>query len=454
MDNLEELYKKKFDAFEQNPKDSFWSQLEPNIPPKPTKSNKRLAFFLFFMAGILFSCLGAYVYKYCTGRELEQLDALYIPIDNSINELVAVQNEKNIIAKYSNVTKNTPLKKKKVDTSLTSTKNQLPIKVDTNYSVVNRLNEKQKNPKKTEVASTKSYLKPNLDKLEKTQKNALWSIVVLPTLSLSELEIKEPIIPYKKPRIKPLKKLKASSIQPFVDVLLTPYSRGKLNITTVNNSFAPAITTYKTLGYQIQVGGIVRNKWQIQLGFSQHQFNIEATNIALIRANPIGTTLVEQGYSKTFSYAVNGPIETVQGRATIVGTKEQFQGQLVSIRHLIQSLHNQVGYRFSLGTRWQLTPLVGAHLSWAKKGKLSLASSQLLISSLTLSQNTLAPSSIHRTNIVEGLLGVELVYKHSRRIQLLLGNQSRFGFKPIYTNFQQNVKHRFHQVQVGLRFQL
>ena len=111
MDNIEELYKKKFDAFEQNPKDSFWAQLEPNIPPKPAKSNKKFAFFLFFIGGILFSYLGTPAYKYLTGLQLEQLDALYIPIDNSINELVAVQNEKNIIAKYSNVTKNTPLKK-------------------------------------------------------------------------------------------------------------------------------------------------------------------------------------------------------------------------------------------------------------------------------------------------------------------------------------------------------
>lgn len=454
MDNLEELYKNTFDSFERKPRADFWESLEQKIPPKPKKRRNNLTFLILFLAGVCTTTIAFLSYDYYYSNiHFKDLGAFFIPIEKSVNEWPLVQKDNaSTIQKSAQLSNQIVNKQTKSLVGTKKQKNQLYLKP------ISSILSKEEGVEKSTLNSPVSAERTT-EKARKKKAYKIDAVEFLPQLSFFPLSTEKE--QKRKSHKKLLKKKKYTAVQPFVDLLFSPIGTGTFKIEQSNGtSFSEAVSISKTIGYQLQIGGVIFNNWQFQIGGSHHQFTIQQANRSFIRTNPIGLVQTEQGYSKQYSYTVDGAIESRWGTATLLGTQEQFQNELLPIRYVSQqrvdltSIHNQIGYRFLIGSRWYFTPLVGVHVTWAKKGRLSLVNAQLLDSPLTLTQYTIGLSSHQKVNIIEGLLGTEFVYRHTRRISFMAATQARFGIQPFYTNFQKNIKHRLGHVQVGVRFQL
>ncbi len=463
MDNIEKIYKKVFKEFERKPKAEFWNRLEKEIPPKPTK--KRKGYFISFLMGMAISLLISTCYFLnISNQEVNSVESFKIPMSNSIDIKRTSKEEsfqhkdqekKNLITANNNFIST---KKKAID------KNEI---VSANADTATDMKE---DVMKKDIAKTNNSSKQSTDimisKKEETKLNQYTTTTPLPLLVIDSLSIglRQGLLFKERKKVNRRKKKIAQVAKPYIAIQYTPLSISNFqiiqNAPTVSMVNSSAGIT-QTRGGTATVGAIFSKNWIMEISGSYHQFLLESTSSQLLTASFNSESEQENGQLQNYSFNNGSAIDVVKGSATIFsefGTLQSGDVFALTIKNSqtlkFFSIYQQVGYQFDLHPRFQFIPKVGLGLTWAEKGKIEESIITLPDDRLELISNSIGPTSIAKSNLIEGVFSTEFAYHHSRNVHFLLTPQFRYGFRSFYENSQRSLKNRFIQIQVGVRVQL
>lgn len=479
MDNLENLYKKSFEDFERKPKTDFWERLAPIIPPKPQNDNSKLWLFLAYCAGLLSMLFMVLGYHFFVGQSSDRLlSSLPVHLENESIELPKFSNKK--IATKETVAPIIPLSKPSPQVAKPSKSNKgvelifiPPIEATIGNS----------------IGTVEAMNSPdNIVYEESADRSALSEWGQVGSQESDNPFLKEKRLP-KKMDIPFLRKNYYTLLQPekqlfanrekrkqkrksrirniidhsFFGVQYTPISFGftKIASHSSNTSFSQNASVNQTKGYDVSAGIQFKNNWFVQTGFTKHNYDLNYTHQHSISTNYNNATVLEDGFIHEYTFAGYPIIEPIQQKIEIWSKEEDipngahFLVQSTTQQRLkFSSIYMQIGHRYRLSPRWRIIPKLGVSAAWVEKGKVELINVDLLDGRQRLVNKSIANTNVTTNNFIEGLVSTELVYRYSKRISFTGTPHYRFGFSPFFNNYQRSTKHRFGQLQLGIRIRL
>ena len=485
MDNLENLYRKSFEGFERKPKADFWDKLEPIIPPKPPRNNPKLGLLLAYCAGLLSMLLLLVGYQFFTNQKSNNfISSLPIQLEKIGTteriDLLDLQKEKQPLSekdlniKTSNINERTTAKDETIGIAGTTqfvpfTKPYIPITTFTEFKrdltphqelISTSSNEKIKQFSIIDNKTSNKEVSPQKSKKWKVRK------LVRPFLpkNYAALQIEKGLFSKNSGQIRKQKKGLSNDIEyAFLGLQYTPFSLGSVKIEKYpsGTTFSQSASVHQTKGFDISVGVQLENNWFVQTGFSNHKYALKQTHRHPILTNSINAIVEEQGIVQEYDFAGLPIVEPIQQRLEVwTPTNEFLDGATFWVQSTTQqslkfwNVYFNLGYRFRLSPRWQLTPKLGFGAAWGEKGRVTLSSINLLDTIQKIRSASIANTNVTSFNFIEGLASTELAYRFSRHISLTAAPQYRFGFKPFFNNYQRSTKHRFGQLQLGIRIHL
>lgn len=477
MDNLENLYRKSFEDFERKPKADFWDRLAPIIPPKPEPDNGKLWLFLAYCAGLLSMLIMVLGYQFFIVEQSQPfLSAL--PIHTKTEESKLPEFSTNDIATKETTAPITTF-------SIPSHQIEIPSKSDNtsdipffskNESITKNAIEKNGKINPVNNSSyTKSEHKSNAPEvvvagfqdskvLKEKGVSKKMNIPFLRKNYYPSLQSEKQLFAFRKKR-KPKRKTGLRSIieYSFLGLQYTPISLGTVKIAAHTNgtSFSQNADINRTKGYDISVGIQFKNNWFVQTGFTKHDYNLNHTHRHSISTNYNNAVVLEDGLIHEYTFAGYPIIEPIQQKVEVWNKAEDFQnGTPFLVQSTTQqdlkfsSIYTHIGYRYRLSSRLQIIPKLGVSAAWVEKGKVELKNVDLLDGRQRLINSSIANTNVTTNNLIEGLVSAELVYRYSKRISFTGTPHYRFGFSPFFNNYQRSTKHRFGQLQLGIRIHL
>jgi len=401
MDNLENLYKKSFEDFERKPKADFWDRLAPIIPPKPPKDKDRLIFLLFFCAGLLSMLLIILGYQsFNSNQSNNSITALPIPLESKAKELTEIQVENRAIIDTMKGAAFSKFGRQKASLKKFDKEKVSIFTQETEWITTN---------------STDKIAGVNFgDKPTETKK--------IPTIILDKEPAEKKEVPFlsKQYYRKKRKQIKDGVEYAFIGLQYTPVVLGFIKIADQSNNttFAQNASINQTEGYDISMGIQLKNNWLFQTGFNHHAYTLQQTHRQDITTNQTNAIALEDGFIQAYTFEKQPIIEPIQGRIEVWSRASDYpEGTAFGVQSTIQQ--------------------------------------QLKLSSIYSQQNLLAASigntNTTRANFIEGSVSTAFIYRYSKRISFTGTPLFRFGFQPFFTNFQRSTKHRFGQLQLGIR---
>lgn len=465
MDNLENLYKKSFEDFERKPKGDFWNRLEPIIPPRPLRYNDKFLLFIAYFSGVLSMLLIVLGYQFFTQQPSNSLlSAFPIDLEGATKAPRTLPNEN--IATTQTIALAIPSAKprRQIAQANKFKASQLPLVFETELTATNTAGQIDENKLINDRFSAEKLDSSNF---RKSTLSVFAKKLDIPFLQkdyyLSLPRGSQLFINRKEQKKKQKKDLPNVIEYAFLGVQYTPISLGSIKIEDHINgiTFSQNVGINRTKGYDINIGIQLKNNWFIQTGFTNHQYFLQQTNQHSILTNYTNAVTVENGIIQTYTFTGQPIIEPIQTKVEVLSQAGDFvNGEAFVVQSTTQqqlkfsSIYTQIGYRFPLNPRWQLIPKVGLSAAWAEKGKVELTNTNLLDTRQSLLTTSIDNTNVTTSNFIEGLLSTELVYRHSKRISFTGSPHFRFGFKPFFDNYQRSTKHRFGQLQFGIRIHL
>ena len=264
----------------------------------------------------------------------------------------------------------------------------------------------------------------------------------------------------KKRKRKIKQKKKALVKNAFLAVNYSPISIGKLKGKNIGQNNLKGV--HQTQGLGLKAGVIFKNNWLFEMGFQRTNFQLQQNSSISLTHYINNAQVVENGREQTFTFELPAIIEPITGSANIFTPLADFNnGTTFSLQSNIQqqlifnNLFTQIGYQIPINTRWQVLPKVGIGVSWGTKGIVQLDGFALDNAQQNIQWASISNTNRTSFNIVEGLFSTQLAYRYSRKLYFTATPQFRFGLSPFFNNNgQQQVYHRFGQLNVGIRIHL
>ena len=456
MDNLEKLYKKSFEDFERKPKADFWDRLAPIIPPKPPKNKDRLIFLLFFCAGLLSMLLLVLGYQsFSNNQSNNSIAALPIPLESKTKKLTEIQVENGAIIDTMKGAAFSKFGRQKASLK-NSDKEKVSIFTQEREGIATNSTEKiagiNFGDKPTENKKIPTII---LDKEPAEKKE-------VPFLSKQHYPViqRDRVIFPKRKKRKKRKQIKDGVEYAFIGLQYTPVALGFIKIAEQSNNttFAQNASINQTEGYDISIGIQLKNNWLFQTGFNHHAYTLQQTHRQDITTNQTNAIALEDGFIQAYTFEKQPIVEPIQARIEVWSRASDYpEGTTFGLQSTIQqqlkfsSIYSQIGYRYRLNSRWQIVPKLGVAAAWAEKGQVQLTAIDLLDTRQNLLVASIGNTNTTRANFIEGSVSTAFIYRYSKRISFTGTPLFRFGFQPFFTNFQRSTKHRFGQLQLGIR---
>jgi len=456
MDNLENLYKKSFEDFERKPKADFWDRLAPIIPPKPPKDKDRLIFLLFFCAGLLSMLLIILGYQsFNSNQSNNSITALPIPLESKAKELTEIQVENRAIIDTIKGATFPKFSRQKVSLKNSDKEKVSIFTQETEWITTNSTDKIAGVNFGDKPTETKKIPTIILDKEPAEKKE-------VPFLSKQYYPViqRDRVIFPKRKKRKKRKQIKDGVEYAFIGLQYTPVVLGFIKIADQSNNttFAQNASINQTEGYDISMGIQLKNNWLFQTGFNHHAYTLQQTHRQDITTNQTNAIALEDGFIQAYTFEKQPIIEPIQGRIEVWSRPSDYpEGTTFGVQSTIQqqlkfsSIYSQIGYRYRLSPRWQIVPKLGVAVAWAEKGQVQLTAIDLLDTRQNLLAASIGNTNTTRANFIEGSVSTAFIYRYSKRISFTGTPLFRFGFQPFFTNFQRSTKHRFGQLQLGIR---